>query len=103
MFFSKFDSHFFEVRQKVAQILQGVLGQQISHLDVLLDAQEHDVGVQLGDCILELVLFQCLGAEFTVRQIVWQYNIQIERNQVNKLHGVGETRQDRMLVYKLLS
>lgn len=66
LLFSKFDSHFFEVRQKVAQILQGVLGQQISHLDVLLDAQEHDVGVQLGDCILELVLFQCLGAEFTV-------------------------------------
>jgi hypothetical protein len=86
----------------VAQVLQRVLGQQIRHLDILLDAQEHNIRVQLGDGILKLVLLQSLGAKLAMRQIIREHNVQVEGNQIDKLNGVCQARKNGMLVDELV-
>ena len=56
--FAQLDSHLFEVDEKVVQILERVLGQQVGDRYVLVDAQVDYVRVELGNRVLHLFVLQ---------------------------------------------
>ena len=56
--FAQLDSHLFEVDEKVVQIFERVLGQQVGDRYVLVDAQVDYVRVELGNRVLHLFVLQ---------------------------------------------